>query len=47
MNEKENKIRRLLGREYHLCTCYDEDLNLKYWVLHRRDYYNRFSTLET
>lgn len=35
MNEKENKIRKLLGNEYHLCTHYDEDLNLKYWVLHR------------
>ena len=35
MNEKEKNIIKLLGNEYHLCTHYDEELNLKYWVLHR------------
>ena len=32
MNEKEIKIRKLLGNEYHLCVEHDENMKIKTWV---------------
>ena len=35
MSEKESKIRKLLGNEYHLCSHY-EGLNLEKWYLFKK-----------